>query len=134
MDNNITRSAENLGRDTAEYLDLKIDDIKLRAAKALSITLNRLILTVLFLSIGSIILASLAFGGVLLIGNLIGNYAAGAFIVAGFFLVVLIVLFLLRKKLFLGGLVQLFVRLFFESDDKSPSFSIKVYAVKSFFS
>lgn len=118
MDNNITRSAEKLGRDTAEYLDLKIDDIKLRAAKALSITLNRLILTVLFLSIGSIILASLAFGGVLLIGNLIGNYAAGAFIVAGFFLVVLIVLFLLRKKLFLGGLVQLFVRLFFESDDK----------------
>lgn len=118
MDNNITRSAEQLGRDAAEYIDLKIDDVKLRTAKALSITLNRLILSVLFLSLGSIILTSLAFGGVLLIGKLLGNYAAGAFIVAGFFLIVLIILVLLRKKLFLGGLVRMFMKLFFENDTK----------------
>ncbi|MGN1211056.1 MAG: hypothetical protein ACI4TM_05175, partial [Candidatus Cryptobacteroides sp.] len=115
MENNITRSAEQLGRDAAEYIDLKIDDVKLRTAKALSITLNRLILSVLFLSLGSIILAALAFGGVLLIGKLLGNYAAGAFIVAGFFLIVLIILVLLRKKLFLGGLVRMFMKLFFEN-------------------
>ena len=55
-----------------------------------------------------------AFGGVLLIGDLIGSYAAGAFIVAGFFLLVLLVVYLLRDKMFLGGLVRMFIRLFFE--------------------
>lgn len=59
---------------------------------------------------------SAAFGGVLLLGDLIGSYAAGAFIVAAIFLVLLVVLFLLRDKLFLNGLVRMFVRLFFEEE------------------
>ena len=93
---------------------MKIDDLKLRTAKGLSVTLNKVILTILFLSIGSIDMMAAAFGGVLLIGDLIGSYAAGAFIVAGFFLLVLLVVYLLRDKMFLGGLIRMFIRLFFE--------------------
>ena len=38
MDRAFTRPAENLGRSTAEYIDLKIVEIKLRTAKGLLIT------------------------------------------------------------------------------------------------
>ena len=64
----------------------------------------------------SVILIAIAFGGVMWIGELIGSYAGGAAIIAGFFIIVLGVLFLLRKKLFRNTFVPLFVNLFFEED------------------
>lgn len=114
MENDFIKPVENLGKSIAEYTDLKVDELKLRTAKGLSVTLNKVILTILFLSIGSIVMTAAAFGGILLIGDLIGSYAAGAFIVAGFSLLVLLVLYFLRNRMFLGGLVRMFVRLFFE--------------------
>lgn len=80
----VSRPAERLAEDAAAYIDLKVDELKLRTAKGLSVTLNRLIISILFLTLGSIVLMALAFGGVLLLGDIIGSYAAGAFIVAGF--------------------------------------------------
>lgn len=114
MKNSFTEPAERLAESAAQYIDLKVDEVKVRTAKGLSIALNRLLVAILLLTLCSIVLMSAAFGGVLLLGDLIGSYAAGAFIVSAIFLVLLIVLFLLRDKLFLNGLVRMFVRLFFE--------------------
>lgn len=116
MKSHFTRPAEEFVKSTAEYIDLKTDELKLRTAKGLSVTLNSLLLSILFLTLGSIVLMASAFGGVLLLGDIIGSYAAGAFIVAGFFLLLGLILFLLRKKLFLNGLVRMFVRMFFEDE------------------
>ncbi len=116
MKNSFTEPAERLAESVAQYIDLKVDEVKVRTAKGLSIALNRLLVAILLLTLCSIVLMSAAFGGVLLLGDLIGSYAAGAFIVAAIFLVLLVVLFLLRDKLFLNGLVRMFVRLFFEEE------------------
>lgn len=116
MKNSFTEPAERLAESAAQYIGLKVDEVKVRTAKGLSIALNRLLVAILLLTLCSIVLMSAAFGGVLLLGDLIGSYAAGAFIVAAIFLVLLIVLFLLRDKLFLNGLVRMFVRLFFEEE------------------
>lgn len=114
MDRHFSKPAEDLAASATEYIDLKVDEVKLRTAKGLSVTLNSLLLSFTFLSLGSIVLMSIAFGLVLLLGDIIGSYAAGAFIVAAFFLLLIFILFLLRKKLFINGLVKMFVRLFFE--------------------
>ena len=114
METDFIKPAEDLGKSVVEYTDMKIDELKLRTAKGLSVTLHKVILTILFLSIGGIVMTAAAFGGILLIGDLIGSYAAGAFIVSAFFLLVLVVLYLLRNKLFINGLVKMFIRLFFE--------------------
>lgn len=116
MKNSFTEPAERLAESASQYIDLKVDEVKVRTAKGLSIALNRLLVAILLLTLCSIVLMSAAFGGVLLLGDMIGSYAAGAFIVAAIFLVLLIVLFLLRDKLFLNGLVRMFVRLFFEEE------------------
>lgn len=116
MKNSFTEPAERLAESAAQYIDLKVNEVKVRTAKGFSIALNRLLVAILLLTLCSIVLMSAAFGGVLLLGDLIGSYAAGAFIVAAIFLVLLIVLFLLRDKLFLNGLVRMFVRLFFEEE------------------
>lgn len=117
MESRFTKPAEDLVSGTADYVNLKIDELKLRTVKGLSVALNKLLLSIMFLTLGGIVLMALAFGGVLLIGKLIGDYAVGAFIVAAFFLLVMFILFLLRKKLFMSGLVKMFVGLFFEGEE-----------------
>lgn len=111
-----TRPVEELGKEASEYIDLRIDDLKLRTAKGLSLTLGKLLYMLLVLFVVSIILTAIAIGGVMWIGELIGSYAGGAAIVAAFFLVLLGVLVLLRKKLFRDTFVSLFVKLFFDDD------------------
>ena len=64
----------------------------------------------------SIIMISIAVGGVMWIGEMVGRYAGGAAIVAAFFLLVLGVLVLLRKRLFRDTFVPLFIDLFFEEN------------------
>lgn len=111
-----TKPVEDLGEKASEYVDLRIDELKLGAVKGLSVTLGKLLYILLVLFVVSVILIAIAFGGVMWIGELIGSYAGGAAIIAGFFLIVLGVLFLLRKKLFRNTFVPLFVNLFFEED------------------
>ena len=62
----------------------------------------------------SVVLLMLGAGCVLLLGDWLGNYALAAFVVAGFFALLTLILFLLRGKLFVNGFVRLFVGIFFE--------------------
>ena len=113
---NFTRPVADLGKEASDYIDLRLDDLKLRTAKGLSMTLSKLVYVLLVLLVVSIILTSLAIGGVMWIGELIGSYAGGAAIVAGVFLLVLGVLILLRKRLFRDSFVPLFIKMFFDED------------------
>ena len=111
-----TRPVEDLGQKTTEYIDLRFDELKLKTAKGLSLTLSKLLYMLLVLFVVSIIMISIAVGGVMWIGELVGSYAGGAAIVAAFFLLVLGVLVLLRKRLFRKTFVPLFIDLFFEEN------------------
>ena len=113
-----SRPVENLSQSAREYLDLRVDDLKLRTAKGLSISLNHLLAMILVLFCAMIVLLALAFGCILLLGQVIGSYALGAFIVAAFFAVLTFVLFRLRSKMFLNGFVKMFIGLFFEEEDE----------------
>jgi len=108
---------ESLTSSVKDYVDLRLDDLKLRTAKGLSISLNQLLSMILVLFALSIVMLSLAVGLILLIGKAVGSYVGGAFIVGGFFLLVAGVLFLLRNKLFINTFIQLFVKVFFEEED-----------------
>ena len=118
MQTQFTKPAEDLAGSAMEYVDSKVDELKLRTAKGLSLTLSKLLVATMMISLGTIVLMASAFGGVLLLGDLIGSYAAGAFIIAGVFLIALIVLFLVRKKLFVGGFIKLFLALFFDGENE----------------
>lgn len=113
-----TKPLEDLSKNAAEYVDLKIEDVKLRTVKGLSVAMNKLIVTLILLFVASIVLISAALGCTLLIGDLIGSYAAGAFIVSGIFLVLLIILYIFRDKMFLNKFVRMFLDLFFTDDEE----------------
>ena len=108
MMSEFTKPIEDLGKNTADYVEARIDDLKLRTAKGLSLTLGKLLYMLLVLFIVSVILTALAIGG--------GSYAAGAGIVAAVFAVILAVVVLLRKRLFRNTFVPMFIKLFFDGD------------------
>jgi len=114
-----TEKVGDVAGSAKEYLDLRLDDLKLRTVKGLSITLNRVLSLMLVLFAASIVMLALAVGLIFLIGDAIGSMAGGAFIVAGIFAVLAFVLYLLRDKLFTDSMVRMLVGIFF--DDGMPS-------------
>ncbi|MCM1177959.1 MAG: hypothetical protein NC115_03110 [Bacteroidales bacterium] len=98
---------------TKDYMEMKADGLKLKATESLSLVFSKFLSLFVIIMVLMIVLVTIAFGGVLLLGDIIGSYAAGAFIVAGVFLIALIVLICLRKKLFLNSFVQLFIQIFY---------------------
>jgi hypothetical protein len=109
-----TKPVEDLGKSVMDYVEARVDDLKLRSAKGLSLALGKLLYMLLVLFIVSVIMTASAIGGVMWIGEAIGSYAAGAGIVAAVFAVILALVILLRRKLFRNTFVPMFIKLFFD--------------------
>ena len=114
---NFSRPAEDLSREAQEYLDLRLDDVKLRTAKGLSVSASRLVGIILLLGMATNLVLVLSFGIILLVGELVGSYAWAALGVAAVLGVVLWILVRKRDTLFKDTFVPLFVKLFFSDND-----------------
>lgn len=112
-----TKPIEDVGRQAKDYVDLRLADIKLRLVKGLSTALGKIVYVQILMLVLSVLLIALAVGGVLLLGELIGSYTSGAFIMAGIFAVVILALYLLRDKLFKNTFVPMFAKLFFDDEE-----------------
>jgi hypothetical protein len=111
------RPLRDLATNAKEYIDLQVDDLKLQITKGLSLSLGQVLALVLAVVSLSIVLLALGAGCVILLGNWLGNFALAAFIVAGFFALLTLILFLLKNKLFVNGFVKLFTKIFFEEEE-----------------
>ena len=112
-----TKPAEDLSKEAAEYVELRLQKMKLRTVKDLSTVLGRFFgMLVLLITVMTAVITA-AFGCILVIGEEIGSYAAGAFIVAGIFCIAAAALFAFRKRLFRNTFVRLFIKLFFDNNE-----------------
>ena len=112
-----SRPAEDLSREAQEYIDLRLEDVKLRTVKGLSVTASKLVGLFLILGVGISLLLVLSFGLILLLDELVGRYAWSAIGVAVLEGVALWILIRKRNDLFKDTFVPLFVKLFFSDDD-----------------
>jgi len=102
--------------DLKDYVDLKADELKLRTTKGLSLAMSRLAALLLLGGVLAVVLALLAVVLIQWIGEWTGSIAVSSSIVCGFFVLVLVVLFLLRKRLFRDTFVRLFIEVFYGHD------------------
>ena len=114
----LTAPAKELRDDVTEYLGLQQDRLKLETTKVASVSIARLLTAILILNVALIVLALLAFSAILGLGSLIGDYAAGAAIVTGVFVALLIALIFCRKRLFVNSFVRMFINLFYDGEEE----------------
>ena len=114
--NDMAEGQERMVSDIRNYLDLRLNELKLKTIDGLSIGVSRVLSMMLVVMLGAIALAAFAFGAVLLLGDLIGSWAGAAFIIGGFFLIVLSLLLIYWKRLFVNIFVKLFIGIFYEND------------------
>lgn len=98
----------NLSSVFGEYLGLRTDDFRRKIVAGLSVGFSRVMAMLVIVMLLFIVLSILAFAFVVLLGESIGSLSGAAFIVGGVFLTTLLILFFLRKKLFLNTFTKLF--------------------------
>ena len=114
---NFSKPAEDLSREAKDYIDLRLEDVKLRTARGLSVAASKLVGYILILSVATSLILALSFGLIMLVGELIGSYAWAALGVAVLLGVGLWILIRKRDLLFKDTFVPLFLNLFFNDDD-----------------
>ena len=115
-----SKPIEDIASEVKDYVDVRMDDIKLRTVRGLTITASKLLSLVLIIGVVASLLLAPSFGLTLLLGSWIGSYGGAALIVAGFLAIILIVLLVIKDKPFRGTFVKLFVKLFFDEKDELP--------------
>jgi len=111
----VTHPAEQLFQDVKDYVGMQEDRLKLETTKVASTGIARLLAMIVILQVFFIFLLLAVFALILVLGEIINNYAIAACIFAGLFLVLLILLWSRRKKLFVNSFIQMFIGLFYGS-------------------
>jgi len=112
----------------SEFIDVRVGLFKLGLIERTSTLLGNLMLSFIYLFIALAVLTFLGFGLMETFTELIGSRVGGAFITAGLFALMLVLLFAARKAI-IRGFAGIFVRILTESsddDDADDSKHVKV--------
>ena len=101
-----------------EYLSMRTDDFKKNIVTSLSVGFSRVLAVLVIILLLLIVLGVFAFAFIALIGEAIGSMSEAAFIVGGVYLIALVILILLRKRLFLNMFTNLYSGII---EEESPS-------------
>lgn len=91
-----------------EILNLRTDALKKNIITSLSVGFSRGLSILIMAMILLIVLTMLAFAFIILLGEAMGSLSGAAFIVGGVYIIGAVVLFLMRKKLFLKMFTNMF--------------------------
>lgn len=105
-----------LAQETKDFLNLAVDEAKLKVTKGLSTALAQVLAWLFIICILAIVLGLLAFALLQWLNILVGA-PWGTLIVAGVFILTLVILLLCRKKLFRNMFVKLFIDVFYDKDE-----------------
>lgn len=108
---------EDLYASLKEYLNMRIDEAKLSLSESLAILFGKIILFVLMAVVGAIAFGFLATAFSNWIGTLLDSKALGALITGGVFLLIMLILYLFRNKLFTDSMVRMFINMLFKNSD-----------------
>jgi len=109
------KTLAELAQETRDYADLRIDEAKLKATRALSTALGQTLAYLLIFAVLALVLGLLALALLQWLNGLLGA-PWGTLIVSGAFLIVLVVLWLNRQKLFRDLFVKLFIDVFYDTE------------------
>lgn len=102
----------------AEYVNIKVDEYKLKTVENLSLLTNKILVALIATMLGTVILLLLGFALAFFLGEMLGSLAWGFIIVAILFAEALLMVYIGRKTLFLNKMKQMYLKMFFGSNRK----------------
>ena len=106
-----------ISKDVQEYVQLAVDEAKLKTTRALSNALSQFLSSLVIICTVSLVLGLLSIALRQWVNGLLGA-PWGTLLVAAFFVLVLIVLCMCRKQLFRNMFVKLFIDAFYDDEDE----------------
>ena len=91
-----------------EYFRLRTDEFKKNVIASLAVGFSRVLSVLVILMLLMVVLAVFSVGFIIFFGDIIGSWSGAAFIIGGIYLIALVILYLMRKRLFLGMFIDLF--------------------------
>lgn len=105
-----------LASETRDYVNLAIDEVKLKTTRGLSTALGQILAWLIIIAVLSLVLGLLSLALLQWINGLVGS-PWGTLIVAALFGLALFILWVNRQKLFRDMFVKLFIDVFYDTDD-----------------
>lgn len=112
----LAHSTDSLGQETKGYIDSQLDLVKLRSIKGLSQGTSAIIGLLFIFIIAGALMTVLLLALVLWLGEILDSYALASLLVAGVLLMILVLLFLLRGRLFRNSFVSMYADVFFPEE------------------
>ena len=115
-DRNDSNRFEETAQDVMEFCRLQIDAVKLRVLESLATLFNSIFSVFVLVMVAFIALLFLAVALTLLLANWTGSLLIAVLIMAGFFILLSILVYALRKKLIVNPMVRMLSKLLFAPD------------------
>lgn len=113
LSDNFNEMSENV----KAYIQLKTDILKISLTEKLSLITSALLLSVIFFILFLLITMFISMAFIFWFRDHAGPLYVGAIIVAGFYLIVGVIVFFLRNRLFVDPLVSKISQILLEEDD-----------------
>lgn len=110
----LSDNISSLSGNVKEYVRLKIELFKLMAIEGAVQLLSTILISLVVLLLAIFFLFFLALAFVYWYGEMVGPMYVGALIVTGFYLLISVLVFILRDKLFINPLIVKLTRLIYE--------------------
>ena len=108
----------NIKKDIQDYLEVKIDLIRLRTAESLSHILSSVASIAIYACLVCLILLFLSFAAGYFFASLLNSNELGFLCVAGFYSLVLIIVLIFKRQIIDRPIIKAIVRVFFPNPGK----------------
>ena len=102
---------ERLVRNLKRYVDLKLESLRLDAVSRITMLLSAVLIGVVFFCLASLVAVMLSFAAVFYLAPLVGGYVVASGVVALFYIVVALLLFVFRRSLIIDPITRFLVSL-----------------------
>lgn len=109
---------EEFGSSLKEYIELRIERLKLSTIEKLATAGSKLYATLFIMLFAAVAFVFLLLALMYWIGDLLGSIALGALITGGFHIILLIIVWIFRKRLFTGSMIRSLTKIFFNEEER----------------
>lgn len=112
----LTKRLEDTGRDIREYVNLRLDYLQLSITEKLIFMISRLALVLLLISFGFFFILFLSFSFAYYYNAITNDTGTGFVIISVFYLIMVVLLLIFRKKLIFKPLADMLTSAIFENE------------------